>query len=78
MPQLTEYELERQANIERNQAILQSLGIFQADVGPSKAKKASLLLDHLSAHPHMPRPGSRRARRSSSRTETTTTSSKQG
>ena len=39
MPVLTEYELERQANIERNQAILQSLGIFQAEVGPSKAKE---------------------------------------
>ena len=38
MSQLTEYEIQRLANIERNQAALRSLGIFQTDVGPSKAK----------------------------------------
>ncbi|KAI5117582.1 hypothetical protein M0805_004577 [Coniferiporia weirii] len=42
MPRLTEYELERQANIERNQLLLKSLGIFHAEVAPTKAAKAKV------------------------------------
>ena len=36
MPRLSEYELERQANIQRNQELLKSLGIFNAEVAPSR------------------------------------------
>lgn len=36
MPPLTEYELERQANIERNQQLLKSMGILNAEVAPSR------------------------------------------
>ncbi|EJC99539.1 uncharacterized protein FOMMEDRAFT_160606 [Fomitiporia mediterranea MF3/22] len=39
MPRLTEYEIERLQNIERNQALLKKLGIFKAEVAPSKAKE---------------------------------------
>lgn len=39
MPRLTEYELERLANIERNNELLKSLGIFKAEVAPSKVKE---------------------------------------
>lgn len=39
MPRLTEYELERLANIERNNELLKSLGIFKAEVAPSKLKE---------------------------------------
>lgn len=36
MPKLTDYELERQANIERNKALLQAIGIYHAEVAPSR------------------------------------------
>ncbi|KAH8111579.1 hypothetical protein DFH11DRAFT_1612409 [Phellopilus nigrolimitatus] len=41
MPRLTEYELERQANIERNQKLMMSLGILDAEVAPKKPKPKS-------------------------------------
>ena len=48
MPRLSEYELERQANIQRNQELLKSLGIFNAEVAPSrKAVRHHYLLSHL-------------------------------
>ena len=39
MPRLTEYELERLANIERNNELMKSLGLFKPEVAPSKAKE---------------------------------------
>lgn len=41
MPKLTDYELERQANIKRNKALLQAIGVYHAEVAPSReAEKA--------------------------------------
>ena len=43
MPPLTEYELERQANIERNRRILKELGLYDGlEVAPSRAKAVSI------------------------------------
>ena len=43
MPPLTEYELERQANIERNKRILKELGLDDGlKVAPSRAKTVSI------------------------------------
>lgn len=41
-PPLTKYELERQANIERNKELLRKLGLEGLEVAPSKAKEKAL------------------------------------
>ena len=45
MPKLTDYELERQANIERNKALLQAIGIYHAEVAPLRETEKAVSKD---------------------------------